>query len=359
MTPNNSTKIINFVNYTTPNKGECMSFTNLDMCYLAGIFDGDGSFSLIKKVENEKRSPLYYPTIQLGAKGDDLINLLKDQFGGYKILSRRHTSKDRFERNDFFRFKLEKPNQCKPFLEKVTPYLKLKKDRAEFLLKYIEENPFKRGSNKLIEEVIFQREKAWLKMKELNSESMLRHASLSRNDLECKSNEQFWSYIAGLMDSDGSFSINKSGYWPVIQLSMIDVRGINFLNHHFIGGKVNVLRAKTCKTGMTYRWSTKNLDICTKFLTSVIPFLRVKKNVAQCLLEFIAKRESTKERRAGVPKDQQALRQYYHQKIKCINKYGVFKPALIDLEGREQADRGEGESHAERLNERACESMMR
>lgn len=356
MTPINGVKILNMLDYLQTHEGDCKMFNNLDLCYLAGMFDGDGSFSLIKKVEKRSRSPLYFPLIQLGSKGDELINLLKKEFGGRVHLTKKHTSKEGFERNDFFRFKIEKSTKCKPFLEKIEPYLKLKRDRAIELLKYIEENPFSRGSNPLDGEVLYRREKSWLKMKQLNSESHTKNHALPKKDMMIGSEEEFWSYIAGLMDSDGSFSINKNGYAPLIQLSMIDVRGINYLKYHFQGGNVNVIRAKTCKTGMTYRWSTKKTDLCEKFLEKVIPHLRVKKNVAICLLEFIKTREPTKERKDGVPQEQQELRNFYHQKIKCLNKYGVYKPSLIDLEVLKQDDRGEGESHAERLNEMASVS---
>lgn len=353
MTPINSTKLINMLEYMRTQKGVSMDFNNLDMCYLAGMFDGDGSFSLIKKVEVEKRSPLYFPLIQLGAKGNELIDLLKKEFGGYINLAKAKTGKDGIQRQDFFRFKLEKNNKCKPFLEKIMPFLKLKKDRAELLLKFIEENPFKRGSNLLSEDIIFRREKIWVKMKDLNSQSHTRNSSLSKKDMTLQDEDHFWAYIAGLMDSDGSFSINKSGYSPLIQLSMIDIRGINFLNQHFVGGNLNVLRAKTCKTGMTYRWSTKKIDLCTKFIEKVIPFLRVKKSSAKCLLEFINKRQTTKERKQGVPQEQQILRNFYCDKLQCLNKYGVYKPSLIDLEILKQDDRGEPERDAERLNETA------
>lgn len=333
-----------------------MDMDELDMCYLAGMFDGDGSFSLIKKVENEKHSPLYFPLIQLGANGDGLMQLIKEKFGGYIFLSKAHVAKGEFQRKAFFRFKLEKRTQCKPFLERIIPYLKLKKDRAEILLKYIEENPFVRGSRKISDDVLYKREKVWIKMHELNSQSHMSTATLDKSQATHKNLDEFWAYVAGLMDSDGSFSINKNGYCPTISLSMIDVRGINYLNQYFPGGCIQVIRAQTCKTGMTYRWMTKKLSICESFLTSVIPFLRVKKESAKCLLEFIQKRETTKYRREGISKEQRKFREHYHVMLKCLNKYGVYKPSLIDLEVQKQDDRAEGESHRERLNEMASES---
>lgn len=318
-----------------------MKFDDIDMCYLAGMFDGDGSFSLIKRIERDHRSPLYFPLIQLGASGDDLLSLLKMRFGGYINLKESHLSNEGFLRKNFFRFKLEKAAQCKPFLEMIIPYLKLKQQRAQILLDYINDHPFIRGSRKISDDVLFEREKVWTKMQQLNSESYVMNTNLDRNKLSSPTPDHFWAYIAGLMDSDGSFSINADGYSPVIQLSMIDVRGINYLNHNFPGGNIQVIHANTCKCGFTYRWSTKKLDVCKNFLFHIIPHLRVKRNSAGCLLEYLEGRVTTKYRQGGVSQDDMEYRRHYHAKIKCINKHGVYKPSLIDLEGQEQADRAQ------------------
>lgn len=331
-------------------KDECY-----EMSYLAGVFDGDGSFSLIKKIENINYSPLYFPLIQFGCRDNVLIETLKSKFGGNYTLSKKHVSQEGFLRNDFYRYKLEKSNRCKPFLEKIIPYLKIKKDRAELLLEYINNNPFKRGSNKLSQEILISRERYYYKMKKLNSERSVK-SNLRSNPIQICKDEYFLSYISGIMDTDGSFSVNSSGYCPVISLTMVDCRSIEYISGCLGFGNLSVIKAKSCKTGMAYRWECKKLESVKKFLKSITPYLRAKKETAKCLLEFCEKRTPIKHRRGGIPEEEMKLRKYYHEKVKSLNKYGVFKPSLIDLEVLKQDDRGEGESHAERLNEMASES---
>ncbi len=41
-----------------------MKDKEISVAYIAGVLDGDGSFSLIKKHEKKNRSPLYFPMIQ-------------------------------------------------------------------------------------------------------------------------------------------------------------------------------------------------------------------------------------------------------------------------------------------------------
>ncbi len=323
-----------------------------EMSYLAGAFDGDGCFSLCRKVENSNRSTLYYPMVQFGCKDDVLINMLKEKFGGYVHETKKHVSKEGFERQRFFRYKLEKRTRCKPFLEQIIPFLKIKQDRAQEILDFINENPFVRGSRRLDEEILLRRERAYRKIRAMNQEK--RSASKKRRkEIPLLENDLFWSYVSGLMDTDGSFSINKNGYAPTISLSMSDMRSIEYIENVLKKGFVSVIKAKTCKLGYTYRWSCKKLDDVEDFLNGVIPYLRMKKENAETLLEFCKKRTPTTHRRGGIPKEELKLREFYHQKLYHLNKYGVFKLSLIDLEAQEQGDRAEGESHRERLNEMA------
>lgn len=329
-----------------------MNEERYELAYIAGAFDGDGSFSLIKKIEDKKRAPLYYPLIQFGSKSGESVRYLKNKFGGNVNISKKHKSKEGFMRKEFFRYKLEKRNQCLPFLEKVTPFLKIKKERAELILEYIKDHPFKRGSNLISKDVLLLRERAYQKMRKLNAERKS-SASVRKSKISDVDEDVFWPYIAGLMDTDGSFSINKSGYAPTLSLSMVDIKGIVYIKSILKKGNISTISAKTCTYGFTFRWECKKHEDVKYFLTNVIPFLRFKKESAQTLLEFMEKKTLTKHRRSGTPSEELELRDFYCEKLKQLNKYGIYKPSLIDLEVQKPDDRAEGESHRERLNEMA------
>lgn len=331
-----------------------------EMAYLAGAFDGDGSFSLIKKVEDLNRSPLYYPFIQFGSNGLELPELLKKKFNGNIVTRKPHKAKEGFQRKEFFTFRVEKAPKCKPFLEKIIPYLRIKKERANALLDYINENPFKRGSRKLDKEVIARRERAYIKIRCMNDARNV-NESLARQvfNKSAHQDELFWPYVAGLMDTDGSFSINAHRYVPTISLSMVDIKGISYIKSQFGEGCVNVITAKTCQTGVCYRWYTKKLSTCIAFLVNIIPYLRTKKENAETLLQFCREKKPTLHRRSGVSIEETQKREFYHQKLCCLNKYGIYKPSLIDLEAQKQGDRGQAGINAvqpERLSEMASVS---
>jgi len=47
------------------------------------------------------------------------------------------------------------------------------------------------------------------------------------------------------------------------------------------------------------------------------------------------------------------FREQCYQEICNLNKYGVYKPSLIDLEAQKMGDRAEGKCRGERLSEKA------
>ncbi len=314
-----------------------MNEEDMTLSYVAGVLDGDGSFSIIKKIENALRSPLYYPVIQLANACEDLVKMFHDKFGGSLFTRKARVLEDGGKRKPSHQWKLEKSNSCLPFLDKVIPYLIVKQERAKFLKEYIERNPFKRGSNKLSDDILLKRESDYLKMRQFNDEGT-RNKPFHKN-ISCPT---FWAYMAGLMDTDGSFSIRKEiskthmkspCYSPIISLSMIDPRAFGLILNNFKDGKVKIVKAKTCREGICYRFVISSSEGVIKFLNQIIPYLRVKPENAKVLLKFCEERCFVSYRKTGVPQEELDFRDKCYQDLCSLNKYGVYKSSLMDLEG--------------------------
>jgi hypothetical protein len=313
-----------------------MDEETMNLAYMAGVMDGDGSFSLIKRASVNGQSPLYYPVIQLANSFKGLIDFFRDKFGGSHAIKKAKISPEGVHRKDSHQWKLEKLGPCAPFLDKIIPFLVVKQDRAKFLREYIERNPFKRGSNRLTPEILFEREKDYWKMREFNEEGTMNKV-LSKKTL----NPNFWPYMAGLMDTDGSFSIRKEiskthmkapCYTVIISLSMIDPRGFNHIQHNFSGGKIKVVKAKTCREGICYRFVISSTEQAIDFINKCLPYLKVKPEAAKVLLDFCKNKGLVSYRRDGTPEDFLKFREQCYQNLCSLNKYGVYKPSLIDLE---------------------------
>src|SRR5689334_21168357 len=103
-----------------------MEEETMNLAYMAGVMDGDGSFSLIRRSSIKGQSPLYYPVIQLANNFRGLIEFFMDKFGGTYAIKKAKVSLDGVHRKDSHQWKLEKSNLCIPFLDKIIPFLVIK-----------------------------------------------------------------------------------------------------------------------------------------------------------------------------------------------------------------------------------------
>lgn len=104
----------------------------LTAAYLAGLIDGEGYLGIQKnKKEQNVGGYGYIGVIKICMTDKALIKWLKDSFGGYF-----HERKGKGNRQDSYDWTLRNERNIKPFLDKVYPYLKVKKKQADILKKF-------------------------------------------------------------------------------------------------------------------------------------------------------------------------------------------------------------------------------
>jgi len=286
--------------------------------YAAGAIDGDGAIYLVKE------GGLHIPFVQLVKKFGTLISSFKNDFGGMT-----GSLKTRLPHHSPLHYwRLKGSENCKDFLLKVSKFLVYKKERAFLLSEYIEKNPFIRGKT-LSAEKLMEREKYHIKLTTLNDEAYLKNISLTAKCYENSSDECFWSYVAGIMDTDGSFSVKRQKghsetknlrYMPCIQMSMASLDVINHIRKNCVFGTVCVAKNKSCSRGFHYAWSIGKKQDSSEFIEKILPYLKEKKDQAKILLEFCKSSENTKYCKAGIPKEELEFRESCYQKIVALNK---------------------------------------
>ena len=317
-----------------------MESEEIKMAYLAGIMDGDGSFS-IGRLSNGTAHDLYFPIMQCSKWLPQFIDMLKEEFGGniQKIQS-NHICKDGRKEHPKYHWRLRSGVNCRPSLIRLIPYLQIKRERAELLLNFIDENPFVRGQI-LSEAIMHARDRARLKMLNFNDWRFAERYVYGKVTKENSNDSKVWSYIAGIMDTDGSFSVKKQiknkgtevinpRYLPIISLSMTDTRAINFIRKNCVLGNLCIPRNKDTSSGCHYQFAIGSKKQAIEFLELIIPYLRAKKENALVLLDFCKNSENTKCCLFGVPPEELQFREECYQKLCALNKYGVYKPSLID-----------------------------
>jgi len=144
--------------------------SKLTAAYIAGLIDGEGS------LEIQKKDRKYQTRIRVCMTDETLIRWLHESFDGY-------FSKRVFKDNcrTAYVWDIHNNKLVKPFIEKIYPYLRLKKKHAEVIkrfLKTFNNNSFKKVKNKsdyhnghhheLKDEIIEKRDNFYYQMKELN-----------------------------------------------------------------------------------------------------------------------------------------------------------------------------------------------
>jgi len=107
-------------------------------CYLAGFFDGEAYFGLMKtkkgnkKEWHSKRDYYYLPVIKVASVDKEIIIWLKDSFGG-TMETRVFKNKNQ---KTAYTWSLRGTKQAEKIIRKVYPFLRIKQKPAEVLLKF-------------------------------------------------------------------------------------------------------------------------------------------------------------------------------------------------------------------------------
>ena len=149
----------------------------------------------------------------------------------------------------------------------------------------------------------------------------------------------FWSYLAGLMDTDGSFSIERSirrpskanrqksdliKYRARLSLSMVSERAFIEIKNSIPFGVFSKVKARTALRGFAYRWSVSSRLEVIDCLKKLIPYLRIKSSQAMILLGFCRNYSPTKGV-AKVPEEELHYRENVYKKMINENETGHLK----------------------------------
>ena len=139
--------------------------------YLAGIMDGEGSFSIaVSRNHPARKTPAYYHKVTMGMVYKEIVELFQTRYGG-SVREERVQN-----RRPIFRYNLQNREGIEKLLEELTPYLVEKKERAILLKEFVQHaKGYSRVRDELgrvietSEEELAIREDFYQRMKELNS----------------------------------------------------------------------------------------------------------------------------------------------------------------------------------------------
>lgn len=285
----------------------------INMAYAAGILDGDGSFSIMKAHGK------YYPCIQLSNAFEGMAKWLHEMFGG----SLRIKKPQQPHHKPLYVWSVRGLKGCRDVCDKLHAILVLKCGQALLMKDFCEQ---RLNNNEFSEK---DGERYSLSMRTINRQILLQSDTLEEQSIKDSDCPKFWSYLAGIMDTEGSFSVKKervrSGsisarYNPVIQLTMVPADVLNHIRFHCSFGSFCIPKAKCTQKGYAYKMSILGKDETIRFLHKIKDYLRFKKGQLFTLLNFCENYGSVKHCRAGIPKETLEFREEMYQQMRQLNK---------------------------------------
>jgi len=145
----------------------------LVMSYLAGIFDGEGSFCICrqpsKKSVDGHENYYHHPLVRIGMTDGNVIKWIHEIFNCGKYY-REGVRKDRPTYKIMYRWNARTRIECIEVIERLLPYLKVKKQQALLVLKFCKE--WKDANVRCYRqdpEILQAREELFQKVKQLNA----------------------------------------------------------------------------------------------------------------------------------------------------------------------------------------------
>lgn len=142
------------------------------MSYLAGLFDGEGSFCICRQPSTKSKDGhenIYlHPLVRIGMTNKDVVKMIHETFKVGKFYN-EGVRKDRPSYKYMYRWNVGSRKECIEVIEKLLPYLKVKKRQAELVLKFCKE--WKDANIRYYRqdpEILREREELFLMVKELN-----------------------------------------------------------------------------------------------------------------------------------------------------------------------------------------------
>jgi len=258
------------------------------LLYTAGYLDGDGCFYLGKTIQKPKMIMVYEFSIQCVSVKREVLELFKEQFGGYIC---EKPSKKHHKRAFCWTIK-QSASKC--LAEAIQPFLVDKTIAAKIYCEFcrlIGSNDFEKvpsdiieKRNNLINEIRKDRHMNNFVTKESIEE-------VNKNKCIKTPQDADYVYLAGLIDSEGCFRIKKwqpknkpnDVYAIALEIGNTKLPILPWLTERFGGHVQYISPRKNKRASATWSIAAKTLfDILPK----IRPFLIGKQPVCDKLIEF-------------------------------------------------------------------------
>lgn len=261
--------------------------------YLAGYTDGDGSIFCRTYIQKPS-TKVYESSLQICSVDQNICNYFFHEFKGavHKRPEKRNNRRDSW-------LWYVKGKQCQSILEEMINFLILKKRISILCCSLIENvsckrsykrNPVSESTHQLRQNIIHQI-KEEIHMNDRIDENLFQSLKDIKK-IKIPSNADF-AYLAGLIDAEGCFRIQhwqpkrqgRSEHWVItLEIGNSKFSIFPWLLERF-GGSIIYRKPTKSRHNAMIIWSLRS-DALFQILPNIYPFLRVKKERCEKLVQF-------------------------------------------------------------------------
>ena len=143
-------------------------YNPLDLAYLAGIIDGEGCFYIGKvPINNGYKSEHYRSLLTVTNTDSRLIDWILSTFDGTETTTQRIKPTQKYQRMLFSW--TSTGDRLRDLCEQILPYLVIKKEHCEIMIKFRKTFIARMGNNQLSPEILAIRQQLLIDIRQLNS----------------------------------------------------------------------------------------------------------------------------------------------------------------------------------------------
>jgi hypothetical protein len=237
--------------------------------YMAGLMDAEGCFCITTCKHTTMGHQLYDPSIRCTSTFQPVFNWVVENFGG-TVYGHKLSKGNILPRWDW---STDSYKHSQQFLSLIGPYLTQKKAESlvleQFYALYRQQVPA-------------QRQKLYEELKALKTRESVTTNTL---DIEWKNN-LVNAYFAGFFDGEGSIDYENNGRSVRIAIGNTAKSLLQFMTQRY-GGKLHPFNGRPEHHAPMFSWSIRNKAESEKFLLQVIPYLKIKRDIAQKALNHV------------------------------------------------------------------------
>jgi len=238
------------------------------LAFLAGVIDGDGSISITIIRRKDWDGYSFQPHIAVGMTSRKLCKWIQHHFGG-----NLHGYNNGVNQK-MFHLRINGKKAVTTLLTDLMPYLLIKKQAAQTVLNYMS-----------LEDRFCQDERMAI-ARQAQEDNSLNHLTIDTRTLNSRESS---AYLAGIIDTEGCVGIrDNSGqaFAPYIKINNTNEALIKWIDSLFKGSvRHHKYKKESCRD--CYLWDLYGKKNIENVLLSVLPYLVIKKELANTVLQFV------------------------------------------------------------------------